>query len=103
MNRMSYRTRVSALALSAALLLSHQSKTLGHSSPKTLAKRQPARTDARLARMASPSSSFSIPLTFEPNAAQAPGDAQFVGRGHGLDVALTRDGIELAAASAPRT
>lgn len=97
MSKMWNRTCVSALALSAALLLSYQNKTLGHSSPKTLASRHPARTEARLARSASPSTPFSIPLTFEPNVAQAPGAAQFVGRGHGLAVALTRDGIELAA------
>jgi hypothetical protein len=101
MNRIWYRTCVFALALSAALLLSYQSKTLGRSSPKTLAKPMPARTAAPLARSASPSTPFSIPLTFEPNQAQAPA-AQFVGRGQGLAVALTRDGIDLAAASAPR-
>jgi hypothetical protein len=103
MNSMWYRTCVSVLALSAALLLSYQSKTLRRSSVTSLAEQQPARTDARLARSASRSSPFSIPLTFEPNAAQTPGAVQFVGRGHGLAVALTRDGIELAAASAPRT
>jgi hypothetical protein len=98
MSKMWNRTCVSALALSAALLLSYQNKTLGHSSPKTLGSRHPARTEARLARSASPSTPFSIPLTFEQNVAQAPGAAQFVGRGHGLAIALTRDGIELAAA-----
>lgn len=102
MNTMWHRTCVSALALSAALLLSYQSKTLGRSSSETLAKRQPARTDARLAPNTSASTLFSIPLTFEPTAAQTSAAAQFVGRGHGLAIALTRDGIELAAASAPR-
>src|SRR5208282_2666414 len=97
MNTLWHRTCVSALALSAALLLCYQSKTLGRSTVTSLAKRQPARTVAPLASSASPSTPLSVPLTFEPNLAQARG-AQFVGRGHGLAVALTRDGIELAAA-----
>src|SRR5208282_230366 len=99
MNTLWHRTCVSALALSAALLLCYQSKTLGRSTVTSLAKRQPARTVAPLASSASPSTPLSVPLTFEPNLAQARG-AQFVG--HGLAVALTRDGIELAAATAPR-
>ena len=41
MSKMWNRTCVSALALSAALLLSYQSKTLGHSSPKDSRKAAP--------------------------------------------------------------
>src|SRR5580658_1989280 len=103
MNTLWYRMCVFALALSAAFLLSYQSKTLRHFSVTSLAKQRPVRTEARVARRASPSTSFAVPLTFEPSALPTRGATQFVGRGHGLAVALTRDGIELAAASALRT
>ncbi len=101
MSKISYCTCVSAFAMSAALALAYQSKTLDRSPAKPLVGRQPAQTDAPLRRGAS-GSPISIPMTFEPTVAQAPATVQFVGRGKGLAVALTRDGIELNAGQGSR-
>ena len=101
MRKIPYCACVSALAMSAALVLFYQSKTLDRSLAKPLAERQSAQTDAPLHRGAS-GSPFSIPMTFEPTVAQAPAAVQFVGRGKGLAVALTRDGIELNAGQGSR-
>src|SRR5271156_256403 len=46
---------------------------------------------------------FSIPLTIEANRGQADARAEFIGRGKGMTVLLTRDGIELAAGARSKT
>ena len=42
---------------------------------------------------------FSLPMTFEPNVGQADSRVQFVGRGQGMTIFLTRDDIAVLASS----
>jgi hypothetical protein len=46
--------------------------------------------------------SFSLPMAFEPNVGQANPQIQWIGRGRGLSVFLTHQGIDLQVPTAPR-
>jgi hypothetical protein len=51
------------------------------------------------AACARPSGSLALPLSFEPNVGQASPDIEFIGRGKGLTLFLTRDAISIAVPS----
>ena len=73
-----------ALAGGGALLTSTGSAQQRSASPDA---------SSPISRSSRHASSFSLPVTFEPNVGQAGSGAQFIGRGKGLNVLLTEQGI----------
>jgi hypothetical protein len=78
---------------SLLLGLNRPSKLENPSAPRD-ARANVART--RAAARGTPSA-YSLPMTFEPNVGQADAQIQFVGRGKGMAVLLTSEGVSLDA------
>lgn len=91
---------VVALCLSATAVLSYASSKITRMRRDSLRARDgTSRTGPAVARIdrRGYGRAFSIPLTFEPLPPGTPNGSQFVGRAANMNVALTQDGIELAA------
>jgi hypothetical protein len=55
--------------------------------------------DVRMKALARRAPAYSLPITFEPNVGEAGAQVQFVGRGRGVTVFLTNEGVSLAGGS----
>ncbi|HLV96143.1 MAG TPA: choice-of-anchor D domain-containing protein [Candidatus Acidoferrales bacterium] len=97
-----YWVSLFALCASAGAILSHENSHLAGARGRSLRPANAAATRASehppLVQTA-PGRPFSVPLAFEPSPRPNRNGLQFIARGAKMDVALTRQGIELAAAS----
>jgi len=95
-----YCVRIAAFVLSAILLLFLQSKVCRTVSLHAFAAaREPRQITARTPARMPAQQLLSVPMFFEPASAGTGRKPMFVGRGSGMAVELTRQGIEIAASA----